>query len=384
MRICFFTQNLYQLLGVSGPVAGGAETQHRLLALELRKRGIETCFIIFGCEQNQSLDSEFGTLFPIEKPRKRKLRGINLLTQLCRMLGAMRRSKADIFYLRGSGVSALVFFAVAWTRLWGKKFVFATSNDWVPDTKSVLYRRKFDGFLFKIGLKMCHYVLAQHSGQVELFKRNLGITSRVVQNCVEIPPIQETGEISEQERNKNLLFLGRITRVKRPDIFVQVAQRLPQYNFVLAGGFHEGEDLNYVYRVIEEAKRCKNIAILGNITPHEVQTVLKKAALLLATSEVEGFPNAFLEAWSWEVPVVSLVDPGGVMQRHGLLPPIGTLDKLVHIVDYLMRHPQERAMLGKASRRYVEKNHRVESVVDRLLSVIYDNEGNKGTRKNST
>jgi glycosyltransferase involved in cell wall biosynthesis len=36
------------------------------------------------------------------------------------------------------------------------------------------------------------------------------------------------------------------------------------------------------------------------------------------TSDIEGFPNSYLQSWIRGVPVVTLLDPDGVIEREGL------------------------------------------------------------------
>ncbi|MCB2141254.1 hypothetical protein KQH27_00940, partial [bacterium] len=56
----------------------------------------------------------------------------------------------------------------------------------------------------------------------------------------------------------------------------------------------------------------------GFLPPAEVESILDSALVLLNTSELEGFPNTFLQAWRRGLPVISFFDPGGVVLKNRL------------------------------------------------------------------
>ena len=75
---------------------------------------------------------------------------------------------------------------------------------------------------------------------------------------------------------------------------------------------------SYRDRVLDELRATPNIEYLGQVAPERAQQLMADAALLLSTSDEEGFPNTFVQAWSSGTPVVSLkVDPDGVIQVSG-------------------------------------------------------------------
>ena len=49
-----------------------------------------------------------------------------------------------------------------------------------------------------------------------------------------------------------------------------------------------------------------------------IDALYDRAKVLVNTSDVEGFPNSYLQAWIRGVPVVTLIDPDGVIEREGL------------------------------------------------------------------
>src|SRR5207237_10398780 len=93
--------------------------------------------------------------------------------------------------------------------------------------------------------------------------------------------------------------------------------RLPEATIHMVGGPLPGEEALYA-EVRREASRRPNLVFHGRLSYHDTNALYARARLLVNTSEVEGFPNTYLQAWINGVPVISYLDPGVVIARNGL------------------------------------------------------------------
>jgi glycosyltransferase involved in cell wall biosynthesis len=113
-----------------------------------------------------------------------------------------------------------------------------------------------------------------------------------------------------------------------------------------------------------DLRSLPNIEYLGNVSPARAQEVIANAATLLCTSDQEGFPNTFLEAWSAGTPVTTLmIDPGCVIREKGLGLVSGTVDRAVTDIQKLMACPETFEALSQRARRYIEEEHSDAAVV---------------------
>jgi glycosyltransferase involved in cell wall biosynthesis len=89
-------------------------------------------------------------------------------------------------------------------------------------------------------------------------------------------------------------WLGRFTRIKRPDRFLELARKNPNTTFIMGG---EGELLS----------ECKNLATKNVIFPGWVSPEIFWSACDLAvlTSDNEGLPTALIEAGFASVPILT-------------------------------------------------------------------------------
>ena len=64
--------------------------------------------------------------------------------------------------------------------------------------------------------------------------------------------------------------------------------------------------------------KSANLTFHGKVPYLEIGRLFDRARLVANTSEVEGFPNTFLQAWVRGVPVVTLFDPDHLVTRESL------------------------------------------------------------------
>jgi len=101
-------------------------------------------------------------------------------------------------------------------------------------------------------------------------------------------------KFSLSESDIVVVWLGRFTRVKRPDLVVEVGRALPGTIFLMAG---DGELLESIKKEAPGNVRC-----LGIQNRDEMWGI---ADIALCTSDSEGMPLALIEAQMAGVPVVS-------------------------------------------------------------------------------
>jgi len=164
-----------------------------------------------------------------------------------------------------------------------KSFGYALRNAWAR--LAGYYRSNVDAFLCLTGFQKGKLV---ENG----FRED---ACHVLPNFLELHP--PFGERTERERS-GFFFIGRLNRQKGIDFLLEVAERLPQKSFRLAGSVDSS--------VVDIAKLPSNVQWLGVIDEEQKLRELRSAEALLFTSRsYEGFPMVFLEAMQQELPVIA-------------------------------------------------------------------------------
>ena len=152
------------------------------------------------------------------------------------------------------------------------------------------------------------------------------------------------------------LFVGRIADVKRLEMLLEVAAICAQVSFIIVGGGNR--DIDYARRIDDLAAKLENVTMYGRADREQLQEIYAKASVLCCTSSHEGFPNTFLEAWSHGLPIISTVDPDGLIQRRGLGQVVSTVADFVDALTMYTRDDEEIwAKHSSNARQYYLAHH---------------------------
>jgi glycosyltransferase involved in cell wall biosynthesis len=290
---------------------GGEQVQQTLLAKALARQGYEVTMITADYGQPE------GAVWHDVKVHKAY--ALNAGLPVVRFLhprwsgmwSALRRADADVYYV--SCASPIVGQVAMFCRRHGKKFIFrvASDVDCIPDQLIITYWR--DRKLYAYGLRRAHGVLVQSLYQQRLLQQNYRVPSSVAGMLVE--PANGCAPFSE--RDLTVLWVNNLRSLKRPDLYFELADALPELSFHLAGGAIPGQEAFFEQAKID-ARSHSNLSFMGHIPYHDVNPLYGRARVLVNTSDIEGFPNSYLQAWAAGTPVVAFFDPDGLIARERL------------------------------------------------------------------
>ncbi|HXV64073.1 MAG TPA: glycosyltransferase family 4 protein [Vicinamibacteria bacterium] len=363
-RICFVAPNAYSVLkqDTDHGFMGGAELQQALIGEELAKRGYSVSFITMrhGREETERLGpfEVFTTYGPDE--------GIPVLRfvhpRLTRLWRALVQSDADLYFVRGATfrLAPVVYFA----RRAGRKVVFSGADDPDFDPKSVKIQYLRDRLLYFWGLRRCDAITVQNRWQQRSLRENFGRDAPIIHNGF------RRVEAPSSSPGHDVLWVAKILRRKRPQWLLELAKGIPDASFVMIGGQSRASATESAfYREVEaRARPIPNLRFKGFLAFGEVEKEFDNARIFVNTSEHEGFPNTFLQAWSRGVPVISFVNPDELLERHQLGLVVKSLDELIRKVRDVL---EGRIVFDRARiKAFYEENFLLENVVDRYERVF--------------
>jgi glycosyltransferase involved in cell wall biosynthesis len=352
---------------------GGAQTQVVLRAQALASRGVRACIMVPAVE-NEPLPSVDGVDIVSRPESRAHQRLVGKFRELARIRRALGRIDAPVVVAdsRGSSVGLVALAA----RLLRRRFIYSSAS--LVDFDFARSRlRPRDLALYRLGLRLASEIVVQTAEQEASCRQNLGRSPVVIGYIGEAVP--------EPRPNPSTAFLwiGRVVPVKQPLVYVELARSLPEARFWMIAVPQQGQGRERFMAELERAAiSVPNLELLGPRPRPEVLTLIERAIAVVSTSEYEGMPNVFLEAWARGVPVLALAhDPDGVIERHGIGEVAhGSPEALAAGARRLWTDRANRAGLAFRCRQYMEDAHSEGVVAADWARVLADPVARAGER----
>lgn len=246
-------------------------------------------------------------------------------------------------------------------KLAGVRTVFAAALDADVEPRRAAFRRSRLWPLHAWGLWRADRIFVQHTGQLMRLHPRLRGKARILPKVCPLPPTMKL----HAQRQSYVAWVATLRQHKRPDLLIDIARSVPDIKFIVCGGPTDYlTTTDYGMQMVNELTKLANIEYRGRVPSEVANQVIADAALLLCTSDIEGFPNTFTQAWANGTPIVTLnVDPDNVIERKGLGAVSRTVDGAVRDITTLVASVDRREEIAARAKQYISDNHNPEVVV---------------------
>jgi glycosyltransferase involved in cell wall biosynthesis len=352
--------------------AAGEPLQQTLLATALARRGYRVSMVVVDHGQPDGATWEGVQTF------KAFARGAGL--PLLRFVhprwtglwSALSRADADVYYASCAG--GLIGQVAMFCARRSKKFVFraASDTDCLPDALIINRWYWRDKWLYQHGLRHTSHVLVQSVRQQELMRGNFGIDSSIAGLIVR----PARSDIEFRNREIDALWVSNIRSVKRPDVLLSVTDQLPNVSFHMVGGTVLGAEALFDTMRSQAASR-NNVTFHGPVPYREVGSLYERARVFVNTSDVEGFPNTYLQAWASGTPVVAFFDPDGVIAREGLGMAVRSSEEMIAAVNTLTSDESAWNAARQRCLAFIERHYGEDVVLQPYLQCFQNETGRR-------
>lgn len=370
IKICFVSLGAYPLLaGKNAECITGPDIHTVISAKELIKHDFKITVITY---DEGGIPIEYIDGMEIIKIHKDSyhLRILNIVVRVFRIWNAMRKAKAHIYFHHGWGVGLVSLFC----KLTRRKSICSISSDASVNRDLVTKKiKEFNRSKISIGvfgswldIKLADAIIVQNKYQKTMLKKNFSKDGFLIKM-----PFPLSGRWAPKKAKLPIvLWVGAMAEVKQPELFVRLAEAIPEVRFQMIGG-HSGNQ-EFYDRIKEKSKRIPNFEFLGVISFDKINEYFSRASILVNTSMFESYPPyAAMQAWMNYTPVVSIGDNSDeVMRRYNMGFHSKTFDQLVEDVKTLLKEEKLRDEMGVNGRKYVEREHDIIYIVDEYIELF--------------
>ncbi len=353
LRLCVVAHHAYgAMTGGAAGHFGGVERQTSLMCRWLAERGHEVSLVCWDEGQGDATVVDGVRLVRMCR-RDAGLPGLRFFVpRWSSLLAALRRADASIYY---HNCAEYVTGQVAhWCRRHGRHFVYSVASDMDVDPALPDLPARRERILYRYGLRTADRIVLQTEIQRQRLREHFGLAGTVLPlpcpgpDAASYQPPQPPAAGAAR-----VLWAGRIAPVKRFELLLDVARACPEIGFDVAGMLDAGDA--YLAPLLARARQLPNLVLHGAVPRAQMADMYARAALLLCTSRYEGFPNTFIEAWSLGLPVVSTIDPDGLIAARGLGGVAATAGDLASAIRGAIADPALwRAMSQRAREHYLQ------------------------------
>jgi glycosyltransferase involved in cell wall biosynthesis len=152
----------------------------------------------------------------------------------------------------------------------------------------------------RIATRWAHAVVVVAPDLVDRYREEFGIEASFIRNGVNRP-----APPTRVPPGRYLLFVGRLTPEKRPNLLIDAFGRLPDSDLrlVVVGGSSHTDD--FVGRLEQSARRDPRVTLRGYVYGQELADLYAGARLFVQPSYLEGMPLTVLEAAAHGAPLLT-------------------------------------------------------------------------------
>lgn len=352
---------------------GGSEIQCDLVSRELVRQGHHPVYLALNLPKQQSVAEEMASLpYPVLR-----LKGPSDVGSL------LRAHSIDVLYWR-CGRSLLLRTALA-ARQVHVPVIYAISG-W-SNVKPVWYRNvsRAPGLRSRLasvfqplkgmvksrlnweGLKLVQGVISNTQYILDALPYGGGLP-RLRKTIYNIAP--ERDDVCEFVWPRPFVaWVANLQRIKNPDTMVEIARRLPEIDFLMAGRIKESA-FNYF---ADSARLPSNLHYLGPLQPSLASGMMAAARCLVHTCSPEGFSGNLIQAWRQGCPTIVLHhDPDGIIRASGAGAHAGGLERCVELIAEVYSEDRLRSKWSEAAAQLVEDRFNAAKNVSSLVDFCFE------------
>jgi glycosyltransferase involved in cell wall biosynthesis len=235
----------------------------------------------------------------------------------------------------------------------------------------VLWRNhKTGNFLTRIASRFAHFVCyTSPVAYVGEFK-----------NSVQMPIGIDTARFISPDKSpspKTILFLGRLDPVKRPETFISALKRCAEQGAVFYANVYgdpthpDASDAVLLKKEAESLRERGMLVFHPSVRNEDTPAIYRAHAIYVNLTPSGSFDKTIGEAMASGCVIVAANEAVREVLSDALIPSDDSVEAVAECVRYALSLPEhDRQKITRESRLYVEKEHSLVLLVDRLFGIL--------------
>lgn len=199
----------------------------------------------------------------------------------------------------------------------------------------------------------------------------------VVKKCaiIENPIALDLCKYSKTKQEKEIVAVVRLTKQKNVPLLIEAYKGIndifKEYRLSIYG---DGPLMNSFLEQYKDLIESGNIIFHG--FQNDIYSKIKNASVFVLTSDVEGMPNALMEAMAIGIPCVATDSMGGGVRKltnngeYALITPIRDSLRLSENINYLLSHPVEAENMAHKASEHIISQYNLNNICGKWVSYI--------------
>ena len=273
-------------------------------------------------------------------------------------------TRPDIIIIRGARRE--LFFLGFYQKIFRYKLVFFGASDSDFEIgKELISVSKINVNLYRKGVRKCKYFVVQNEKQQKLLTDYYNKSSLIIKNIWRKDRLRSNQ--THHEEKYDAIWVGNFRNLKRPEYFLNLAKKNPEKKFVMIGGCI---DVNLNNSINQECQTIDNIDFLGTVSFNRIMNYFSNSKLFICSSEIEGFPNTFIQAFSVGIPIISTFDPSKIISENHLGYIVENENELNRAFNHLTSDEDEYSRIQKNSLAFFQSNFDAQHSLHKFLDFL--------------
>lgn len=347
---------------------GGAEYQCQLIEARLKQQFDITYLFHHPGSGTKTVWEEDGVqLFTFDYPGKQSAYNPHKYSDLPLLTRYVDEIKPDFIYKRAFNYINMVGLNYSLNNNCKMVFHIAHKNDVIPFQFRLKKWIPFEYYNKRMARRhMCKVdvIIGQANYQDELLQQNYNRSCDAIIPNFHVFPKQ----LPEKPGQVEVMWVANFKEWKHPEVFINLAKQFEANSkvcFTMIGRKANGP---WQQKLEKQIRQIKNLEYLGEQHFEAVEERMLQAHIFVNTSDAEGMPNTYIQAWMRGMPVVALnVDPDDVLKTEKIGFHSRSVAQLVTDVKQLIENHSLRQEMGCRARSFAEKKHSLANI-DRIAA----------------